>query len=289
MDATPFVSVIIPAYHDWHRLELCLRALKKQTYPRDRFEVLVVNNDPDDYPPYEVAGRNILLLEEEKPGSYAARNAGIRASKGDVLAFTDSDCIPDEAWLNNGVQGLVSGADRVAGHIQIFSANEKPKVSEAYELLFAFNQKKYAENGFSATANLMCFRYCFEKAGLFDPSLFSGGDIEWGYRATERGFSISYQEAVTVSHPARGSMADLLKKHRRVAGGAQAFGRSNQKRQSLIRGLVPPIRKFKKISLSSEICLWHKIALIPLSYFLKLFWTVSYQAAIRSWVKPTRQ
>ena len=47
MDATPFVSVIIPTYHDWDRLKLCLKALEQQRYPTDRFEVLVVNNDPE--------------------------------------------------------------------------------------------------------------------------------------------------------------------------------------------------------------------------------------------------
>ena len=289
MEATPFVSVIIPTYHDWDRLKLCLNALAQQSYPIDRFEVLVVNNDPDDRPSYVVASGNVRLLEEAKPGSYAARNAAIRVAKGEVFAFTDSDCMPDQDWLRNGVQGLANGNDRIAGRIQIFCANDKPTVAEAYELVFAFNQKTNAENGASVTANLICYQYCFEKTGLFNCSLLSGGDIEWGYRANDQGFSISYQENAMVRHPARSSFADLLKKRRRVAGGAQAIESVKQEQRSLIRGLMPPIRAFKAILISRRISVWHKLALLPVSYYLKLFSTFAYRGSRHGWLKPTRQ
>ena len=289
MEATPFVSAIIPTYHDWDRLKLCLNALAQQSYPIDRFEVLVVNNDPDDRPSYVVASGNVRLLEEAKPGSYAARNAAIRVAKGEVFAFTDSDCIPDQDWLRNGVQGLANGNDRIAGRIQIFCANDKPTVAEAYELVFAFNQKTNAENGASVTANLICYQYCFEKTGLFNCSLLSGGDTEWGYRANDQGFSISYQENAMVRHPARSSFADLLKKRRRIAGGAQAIESVKQEQRSLIRGLMPPVRAFKSIMISQQISFWHKLALLPVSYYLKLFSTFSYQGTVNGWLKPTRQ
>lgn len=289
MEATPFISVIIPTYHDWDRLKLCLNALAQQSYPIDRFEVLVVNNDPEDPPPYVVAIGNVRLLEEAKPGSYAARNAAIRVANGEIFAFTDSDCIPDLDWLRNGVQGLVNGNDRIAGHVQIFCANQRPTVAEAYELVFAFNQKTNAENGVSVTANLICYRDCFEKTGLFNCNLLSGGDIEWGYRANAQGFSISYQDGVMVQHPARGSVGDLLKKRRRISGGAQAIDSVKQAQRSFVRGLMPPIRAFKAILMSRRISVLHKLALLPVSYYLKLFSTFAYRGSLHGWLKPTRQ
>jgi len=95
----PFVSVIIPTYRDWNRLKLCVNALKNQTYPKNRFEAIVVNNDPADPCPYCPLPDNFVLTTEGKPGSYAARNAGIKIAKGDILAFTDSDCIPYSDWI----------------------------------------------------------------------------------------------------------------------------------------------------------------------------------------------
>src|SRR5690554_6136694 len=91
----PFVSVIIPTYHDWERLRLCLDSLNRQTYPKERYEIIVVNNDPEDVVPANfVVPNNFTILEESKPGSYAARNRAIQAAKGEIYAFTDSDCQP---------------------------------------------------------------------------------------------------------------------------------------------------------------------------------------------------
>src|SRR5690606_25863401 len=93
-------SVIIPVYRDWYRLQLCLNALSHQSFPRDSFEIIVVNNDPMDIAPVDFKlPINAMLLVEAKVGSYAARNAAIAVAQGAVLAFTDSDCIPEQDWL----------------------------------------------------------------------------------------------------------------------------------------------------------------------------------------------
>jgi len=134
----PFISVIIPTYHDWERLKLCLAALREQTYPQDRFEVLVVNNDPQDPVPEMELPNNFQVLSESKPGSYAARNKGISVAKGEILAFTDSDCIPYEDWLEKAVERLLDGAQRVAGHVELFFKSEKLTPAEIFEKAFAF-------------------------------------------------------------------------------------------------------------------------------------------------------
>ena len=148
MEATPFVSVIIPTYHDWDRLKLCLNALAQQSYPKDRFEVLVVNNDPEDQPPYVVASGNVRLLEEAKSGSYAARNAAIRVAKGEVFAFTDSDCIPDQDWLKHGISAIQSGAERVGGAVVLFSDGpDTNNLPTAFQRCTAFRQERNVVNG----------------------------------------------------------------------------------------------------------------------------------------------
>ena len=116
----PFVSVIVPAYHDWPRVAQLCEALKKQTLGLDRFEVVLVNNDPGDPPPASLSlPAEWHLVSEAQPGSYAARNRGLTRSQGDVVAFTDSDCTPDAQWLENGLTHLLSGAGRVAGRVKL--------------------------------------------------------------------------------------------------------------------------------------------------------------------------
>ena len=90
-----FVSVIIPVYNDLKLLSTCLECLDRQTYPKTRFEVLVVDNGSD-LPVQPIVSRysNVKLEKESMPGSYAARNRGIAAARGEILAFTDADCRP---------------------------------------------------------------------------------------------------------------------------------------------------------------------------------------------------
>src|SRR5262245_46024865 len=103
----PFVSVIIPVYNNPDGLRRCLHALEAQTYPKSRYEIIVVDNGSDTPPADMVrAFDRVTLLEEAVPSSYAARNRGLAQARGEVIAFTDSDCIPAPDWLAHGVANL---------------------------------------------------------------------------------------------------------------------------------------------------------------------------------------
>ena len=98
----PFVSVIIPVYNDADGLDKCLHSLDAQSYPRDLFEVVVVDNDSEIKIDKIVKKyKQSVLTHERKPGSYAARNRGISLAKGEIIGFTDSDCVPSKKWIEN--------------------------------------------------------------------------------------------------------------------------------------------------------------------------------------------
>ena len=219
-----YVSIIIPTYKDWARLRLCLAALANQTYPVHLFEVLVVNNDPDeDRPPADFwLPENARVLSEKKPGSYAARNAALQAAKGEIIGFTDSDCIPDKDWIKNAVAYLRENksCSRIAGHIAIFSKLSRATFSEKYEKVYGFQQKLYVEKyKYGATGNMFTYKNIFDTVGLFDEKLFSSGDFAWGKKAHLAGYAVHYVENVVVKHPAR-SLQELVRKARRQGGGA---------------------------------------------------------------------
>jgi len=216
-----FVSVIIPTFNDWARLSLCLEALQSQTYPQNMFEIFVVNNNPDDsIPEGFVVPANCTILVEAKPGSYAARNKGLQHTRGNLIGFTDSDCIPDKNWIINAVAFLDKYPEytRIAGKIELFYKGTQLTDAELYEKAYAFKQDFAASIGVSVTGNMFAYQYIFDQVGNFREDLFSGGDSEWSLRANRAGYKISYGKDVIVNHPARYAMAELDKKYRRTAG-----------------------------------------------------------------------
>lgn len=98
-----FVSVIIPVLNDSERLKLCLEALEHQTYPKKLYEVIVVDNGSDQSIGSVVSKfTQATATAESHPGSYVARNKGILIAQGDIIAFTDADCIPALDWIEKG-------------------------------------------------------------------------------------------------------------------------------------------------------------------------------------------
>lgn len=221
---TPFVSIIVPVWNDADRLGECLRALEGQTYPGHLYEVVVVDNGSEE-PVGPVVARHgrARLVREGSPGSYAARNAGLAHARGEVVAFTDADCLPAPDWIEKGVERLKRGGGRsvVAGRVEVFPRTpRRPNAVEQYEVLFALAQKEFVRRyNFGATANLFAWREAFARVGPFLAQVKSGGDLEWGRRAAGHGYLLEYADETRVRHPARASLSQLYSKIVRVAGG----------------------------------------------------------------------
>lgn len=225
------VSVIIPTYNDWKRLSQCLDALSLQTFSKNMFEIIVSNNNPSDSAPADfILPENSAIITEASPGSYAARNAALKIAKGKIIGFTDSDCIPDTNWIKNAVEYLSNDktCSRIAGKVSIFFQSAKPTIAELYDKVFAFDQRWYViSSGTGVTANLFTYKDVFDKVGLFDQNLMSGGDFKWGTDAHKKGFKIKYVETVIVKHPARRTVKELVNKEKRVGGNQAIFLKQN--------------------------------------------------------------
>lgn len=215
-------TVIIPTYDDWHVLQKCLDCLAQQSIAQDRFEVIVANNNPTPEVPSDLKfPANARVIHVPKPGSYAARNAALLEARGEALFFTDSDCQPLRNWIENGLAALavVGPHDRLSGSIELFPKGKAWTGPELYDRLVHLNQEVYASRGWCATANLVTRKAVFDLVGPFAGDRFSGGDSEWGKRATNAGSSMVFSPQVLIRHPARDSFADLAKKRRRKIGG----------------------------------------------------------------------
>lgn len=215
-EPAPRLSVIVPVYRDWDRLRLCLAALAQQSLPSGDFEIVVVNNE-DSEPPADLRAPKLKLLKESRGHSYAARNAGLAAARGTVLAFTDADCEPEPGWLEAGWAALQGEAALAGGRIEV--SGDATTLAADYDRVFAFPQETNARVGRSVTANLFVRRAVAVSLRGFDDSLQSGGDFEFCRRAKQAGHMLVYAPEAVVRHPPRNSLGALLRKNHRTAGG----------------------------------------------------------------------
>jgi glycosyltransferase involved in cell wall biosynthesis len=247
------VSVIIPVYNDSERLKLCLQALENQTYSKDLYEVIVVDNaSEEDIKSVVSQFSQAKYTYENEPGSYVARNQGISIAKGEILAFTDSDCIPASDWIEKGVTNLsnIPNCGLVAGRIDLFFKNpDKPTGVELFEKieLNFFQDEKIQKYQFGMTANIFTFKDVMDNIGNFDSTLKSGGDRQWGQRVFAAGYKQVYADDACVAHPARHSYYELRKRITRLVGGS--FDRlmiTNPSSMDIVKDIVdtfkPPFR-----------------------------------------------
>jgi len=214
--ALPFVSVVIPHFNDLERLRLCYDRLLGQSWPRERFEIVVAdNNSKCGLDAVQAAAPEAVVVPAPVQGAGPARNAGVSASRGEVIAFIDSDCVPERDWIAGGVAALAR-FDFVGGRVFTFAQDpERPNPIEAYETMFNFNFRRYIETvGFTGTGNMFVPRSVFDLVGGFRAVV--AEDMEWSFRARGLGYRLGYAEQAVVGHPARRSWAELERRWARM-------------------------------------------------------------------------
>lgn len=191
-------SIIIPAYNKADSLEQSLANLARQTMPDDEYEVIVVDDGSTDVTEVMVAAQEtpylIHYLKQRNQGASVARNTGVSLAKGKILFFLDADI-----WLNE---------DALAEHLRAHFANNRvlvagrilPLVPNSIQVEDLYYQR-YFDFGPDArtlhwrdvkTQALSMKKEHFFEIGPFDKDLRRGQDVEFGYRAVQKGFEIKY-------------------------------------------------------------------------------------------------
>lgn len=206
------VSIVIPTRNRAGDLRRCLESLAGQSYPLSRVEILICD-DGSTEPLAETikAGKELGLplyhLRQEPAGPAAARNLGIRAARGEIIAMTDSDTIPDRSWLGSLIDALRShpAAVGVEGRVEASNQGEFEPLGEGPVNL---------EGGVFLTCNCAYRRSALVAVGGFDETFPFPA-----YEDTELAASISqfgpiiWQPQALVLHPRRPlGVATVLKK-----------------------------------------------------------------------------
>lgn len=204
---SPVVSVVIPTYNRPLQLQACLRSLFAQTYPRDDFEIIVVDDgSTDDTAAVALAtGKDwageLTVVRKSNGGPASARNAGIAAARGEVIAFIDSDCEADPDWLEGVVGELLrSGADGVGGPIRnVMSPGWVPNYLSSTS--FYRHRARDGKVDYLLTANVAFRRRALERVGGFTEREGAWGeDADLSFRLSATGHTLLLAPGGAVTH-----------------------------------------------------------------------------------------
>jgi len=209
----PNVSVIISAYNSGNTLKVCLKSLSKQTYPSEKYEIIIVDDGSTDNTSIILSSlpeTNLfkVIHHSENYGLAAARNTGIKNAKGDILIFLDSDMEVKEDFIEKHVSfHRKSGVIGVSGSII-------PDIENPYDKYqrYLYESKRGAAKfdinkpiPFKAFLfnNTSIKKIAFEKAGLFDENIkmYGGEDTEFSYRVWKYyPYGLYYDPLILVIH-----------------------------------------------------------------------------------------
>jgi len=203
--------VIIPAKNAAGSLPPLLRSLESQTLARERFEVIVVDNDSSDGTGEVAEQHGARVVREPVANRSRARNRGAQAAATDLYAFTDADCAARPGWLE-ALLGCAGSAPLVAGEVNL-RVSDRPNAIERFETLWRFGQKAWVEQGWAATANLLVHAEAFEAIGGFDETWrHIGEDVDFCFRARDAGFALGYCPDALVDHDGESEWRPFLRR-----------------------------------------------------------------------------
>jgi GT2 family glycosyltransferase len=243
-EAPPFVSIIIPTYNRPESIAACLKGIAELDYPADRFETIVVD-DGGSVPLDDVVRRaapdvRVRIIRQQNAGPAAARNTGAHAASGELLAFTDDDCRPDEGWLSalgeahrRSPEALLGGRTVNGLPDNYFSQASQDIATFAYEYFNGGGQgpRFFTSNNMAAPARL------FAEVEGFDTSfpLAAGEDREFSDRWLASGLPFHYEPAAVMYHCHRLSARRFWRQHFNYGRGGYHF---NVVRKAAGRGPV---------------------------------------------------
>jgi glycosyltransferase involved in cell wall biosynthesis len=255
----PSFSVVIPTWNRPRQLERCLAALAVLDYPREQFEVVVV--DDGSRPPIAdrvrpvVPGVRIKWLRQDNAGPAAARNLGVQHAEGEYLAFIDDDCTPMPEWLGQlaavfarSPEALVGGRTGNALEGNPYSTASQLIIETAYCWLpWAGSELQFfASNNFAMRADL------FRATGGFDASFRTSEDRDLCDRWVRAGRSLLYAPHAVVQHWHQLTLAGYCRQHFGYGRGAYRFHRARERRgASPFRPELPFYREVFRVALET--------------------------------------
>lgn len=279
------VTVCVVVYNAIEHINECLNSLLQQDYPRDLYEILVIDNDSTDGTQERIQefcnrAPHIRMLVNPIIGIAGSRNMGLREARYDYVAFTDSDCVAPPQWLSRLVQGFERHRKRHNNLASVGGSNVPPENGDRfYNTLSIFLNTFLGSHGsvqgkrfdhdrvvpHIPTVNIMYHRKTVLQAGGFDVTFGNiGEDQDMSYRLRHLGYTFVYLANCPVTHKLRPTRRAWLKNMRLYGKGRMWLMRKHPDNIDVI--LLAPLVLVVSLPLSI-FAAWHAIFFLPLLYF----------------------
>ena len=214
----PEVSIVIPVMNRADELRRCLISLSQLTYPREKLQIIVVDDGSSDASPDVAREFGSLLVPSGGVGRgpAAARNVGASAAEGEILAFIDSDCSASPDWLCQLIPAFNDSAmAAVGGQVDGMCSESAVDRYEAVMSSLSIGSRERVGNSGTDTfylpsCNLLVRRSAFASVGGFDDSMHVGEDVDLTWRLRDRRWSICYLPLGNILHEHRSSIRSFM-------------------------------------------------------------------------------
>lgn len=194
-----FVSVIIPALNVERFITPCIESLLRQSYPHEKYEIIVVDNGSQDKTVENAEKFNVRIFKNIKGNISILRNLGAKEAKGEILAFIDADCCATKDWLSTAVYFLNEKQTGAVGCWYSLPENPAP-VEAAWDV--HMNMKRTANDyvNWVPGGNFILAKSVFNEIGGFNDSLITGEDFEICERIRKNNYRIYSHDKINVIH-----------------------------------------------------------------------------------------
>ncbi len=225
MESLPFLSVVIPCRNEEKYIERCILSLKSQNYPKDRYEVLLVDGQSDDktleiLEKIKIDFDNLKIITNPNKVTPYALNIGVKSAKGDIVVILGAHSIIPDNFLLNGVKLFEKypQASSVGGPITSEGENLFGlATSYAMSSKIGIGNANHRFPDYEGEAEMACFPFykkeVFDKVGFFDERFVKNQDDEFAYRVTKAGMKIYISPSVKSSYFVRNNPKKLFKQY----------------------------------------------------------------------------
>ena len=217
----PSVSIVIPVYNAQDTFEKCLQSLKNMDYPSHKYEIIIVDNGSADATVKIAHNYTSTVLIEPGLNVGCLRNKGANVANGEIIAFTDSDCIACQNWLKSAVNILTENvsANKAGDNVSVGIVTGRigiPDDATWVVKTWALNRGKKREDkvvAWASSMNMVIYKDYFFKLKGFSDNLVTYEDVDLSERMINAGYVIMYSENVKITH--LGEAKDLVQLYKK--------------------------------------------------------------------------
>ncbi|MBU1125914.1 MAG: glycosyltransferase [Candidatus Omnitrophica bacterium] len=296
----PFISVVIPVKNAERYINQCLQSLKKLDYPADKYEIIISDSSSNDTTRQIAASLGACVIDAGGESVCAGRNSGLKEAKGELIAFSDADCVMDREWLKNSVKYFEDEKVCCVGGPSLIPEDETV-FGKACGFIFSFSLftggspygryfDRVRQVSHNAGCNAIYRRSALEKVFPIEESFTDGEDVITNKRLKDLGYRFLFTPDTKLWHYRSSYSKRFWRQNYRYGIGRVLIGRAYKELLNpmhIISGFSIPL-----IVLVLAVAAWAGLnflsgvvsaAILVLAFFFLLAWirTQSFAVALR--------